>query len=56
MVGFPLESRAEDVVLKEPYATFWLREHLQPPIHIGGRYYLSTTSGPISSSSGAVKL
>ena len=27
-------------------------EHLQPLIHLGGRYYLSTTSGTISTSKG----
>ena len=27
-------------------------EHLQPFIHRGGRYYLSTTSGPIWTSHG----
>lgn len=31
-------------------------EHLQPLVHLGGRYYLSTTSGTISISSGCMDI
>ena len=31
-------------------------EHLHPLIHLDGRYYLSTTSGPISNSNGRMDI
>ena len=31
-------------------------EHLQPLVHLGGRYYLSTTSGTISTSNGCMDI
>ena len=52
MIGFRLESRTEDVILKKPYASFYSYEHLQPFIHLGGP--ISTSNGRMDISTLAV--